>query len=181
MKRLVALLVALLVAVMLMLMPATPALAFGISPATVEFDVPADGSTTQTFTVYDFTGDVEISLEDIPLRVEPTTVAVAAGDEGTQIELTFYGDETLGSQVYNGYVRFLGMTGGTIATGIKVRAKVNHTVAGQPLPEETQPEEAPQTPQAEAGSFPVIPVAGIAAGAAIVITLIVVLVRRPRY
>ena len=137
-------LVALLAAVALLIMLASPVLAFGISPPSVEFDVPADSSVTHTFTVYDFTGDLRVSLEDIPLKVEPITVYVAAGDEGTKIEVTFYGDDSLGSQVYNGYVRFLAMTGGTIATGIKVHAKINHIVAGEPLPKETPPpEEAP--------------------------------------
>lgn len=112
---------------------AAPVFAIGISPPTVEFDVPADGSATVAFLVYDFTGDLEISLEDIPLTVEPQTVHVTASEEGTPIELTFYGDESLGSQVFNGKIRFLALTGGTVAMGIKVKATVNHIAPGQPL------------------------------------------------
>lgn len=129
-----------LAAVVLIFLCAGPALAqgLGISPGTVEFDVPADGSATVEFLVYDFSGDLQISLEDIPLTVEPETVHVTASEDGTpvEVELTFYGDESLGSQVFNGKIRFLALTGGTIATGIKVRATVNHIVAGQPLPGE---------------------------------------------
>jgi len=200
--------IALLTAVTLMVFCTAPVLAAGlsISPPSVEFDVPADGSTEVEFLVYDFTGDLGISLEDIPLRVEPTTVPVTAKEEGTRVVLTFYGDESLGSEIYEGKIRFLAMTGGTVAMGIKVRATVNHIATGQPEeavespteqspeeatsgPEESPPEQAPTgeseeqsspTPS-EGSSFPVLPVAGIAAGTIIIITLIIVLVRRYQY
>jgi len=171
------------------------------------------------FLVYDFTGDLEISLEDIPLRVEPATVPVTAKEGGTRVVLTFYGDESLGSRIYQGKIRFLAMTGGTVAMGIKVRATVTNLVEGETpvlaTPEEPQPaqeapaeEEEASTPEQEPSEiqatlekapeeelvgveepaaespapepspapnpFPVLPVAGIAAGTAIVITLIVV-------
>jgi len=204
-------LLAILAAVMLALLCATPALAagFSLSPAEVEFDVPADGSTEVEFLVYDFGGDLDISLEDIPLRVEPETVSVAASEEGTPIELTFYGDESLGSQVFRGKIVFLASSGGNVAFGVKVIATVNHIATGQPpleeAAEETVPEEESppeQTPSEEASpleqaptgeseqpsptpsessSFPVLPVAGIAAGTVIIVTLIIVLVRRYQY
>lgn len=179
--------IAVLAAAVLLLLLASPLLAasLGISPSHTELEVPGDGSAVANFKVHYFSGDLEISLVDIPLRVEPETLQIEASSEPVDIELTFYGDETLGSQVYNGYVRFLGMTGETVAVAVKVKAKVNHIVAGQPLPEEKPPEEAPPEqvppPGAEAEGFPVIPIAGIAAGAAIVITLIVVFARRRRY
>lgn len=200
MKRLLAVFMAAAVA----LLCATPVLAAGlsISPGIVEFDVPADGSGQVEFLVYDFTGDLEISLEDIPLTVEPTTVSVTAEEGGTRVVLTFYGDESLGSVVFNGKIRFLALTGGTVAMGIKVRATVNHIASGEPpleeapeetvpveesSPEQTLPEESEQaptgeseqsSPTSEGSSFPVLPVAGIAAGAAIIITLIIVIARR---
>ena len=187
MKRIAAVLLIGIAALLL----AVPALAAGlsISPPTVEFDVPADGSSQVEFLVYDFTGDLEISLEDIPLRVEPTTVPVTAKVEGTRVVLTFYGDESLDSQVFNGKIRFLAMTGGTVAMGIKVRATINHIASGQPgemlaPPEEssTPPEQAPPpSAEAPATELPILLLAGIAAGTAIVITLIIVLARRPRY
>ncbi|GAH61464.1 unnamed protein product, partial [marine sediment metagenome] len=164
-----------------------------ISPPSVEFDVPANGSAEVEFLVYDFTGDLEISLEDIPLRVEPTTVPVTAEEGGTRVVLTFYGDDSLGSEIYEGKIRFLAMTGGTVAMGIKVRATVNHIATGQPEevtsgPEESPPEQAPteesEQPSATpsgGSSFPVLPVAGIAAGTIIIITLIVVIARRYQY
>jgi len=175
--------IGLLTAVTLVVLCAAPALAAGltISPPSVEFDVPADGSSRVEFLVYDFTGDLEISLEDIPLRVEPTTVPVTA--EGTRVVLTFYGDESLGSKIYQGKIRFLAMTGGMVAMGIKVRATVNHIATGERPAEEGTSEQTPPVPPAQARTTELnIPLlAGIAAGTAIVITLIVVLARRRRY
>jgi hypothetical protein len=175
-------------AITLIFLCALPALAqgLGISPPSVEFDVPANGKTEVEFLVYDFTGNLEISLEDIPLRVEPTTVPVTAKEEGTTVVLTFYGDESVGSQVFNGKIRFLAMTGGTVAMGIKVKATINHMAGGelpQTTPQESPPPAPPGPPPATSGAteWPIIPLAGIAAGTAIVLTLIVVVARRRRY
>ena len=180
--------IGLLTAVTLIVLCAAPALAAGlsISPPSVEFDVPADGSAEVEFLVYDFTGDLEISLEDIPLRVEPATVPVTAKEEGTKVVLTLYGDDSLGSKIYKGKIRFLAMTGGTVAMGIKVRATVNHIASGQsllevtsPVPEESPPEQAPP--------FLGLPPSTIIAGAASVLflgliaTIIIRTARRPRY
>jgi len=220
--------IAVFAAIILIVLCATPALAAGlsISPPSVELDVPADGSAKVEFLVYDFTGDLNISLENIPLKVGPTTVPVTAKEGGDRVVLTLYGDESLGSRIYKGKIRFLAMTGGTVAMGIKVKATVTNLVEGKTpvlaTPEESQPPApapaastppvpsppvpsppaptppippvptlpvpstpapAPAPPPAPAPSqpFPVILVAGIAAGTAIVITIIVVVARRPRY
>ena len=127
--------VATFAAVMLALLVAMPALAagFSLSPAEVTFDVPADSSTNVEFLVYNFTGDLEISLENIPLTVAPAKVSVVASADGSPVELTFYGDKSLGSQVLKGKIDFLASTGGNIAFGIKVAVTVNNIVSGQPL------------------------------------------------
>lgn len=179
MKRIIGL----LTAVTLMVFWAAPVLAAGlsISPPSVEFDVPADGSAEVEFLVYDFNGDLQISLEDIPLTVEPTTVAVTATEEGTMVVLTFYGDESLGYKIYEGKIRFLALTGGTVAMGIKVRATINHIATGvllEEAPEETEESEQSSPTPPESSSFPVLPVAGIAAGTIIIITLIIVIASR---
>jgi len=127
---------------LLLLIPlllATPVLSasLGISPSYTELEVPANGSATANFQVHYFSGDLQISLVDIPLRVEPETIHIESSDEPTDIQLTIYGNETLGSQAYDGYVRFLGMTGETVAVAVKVKATVNHIVAGHPLPAQT--------------------------------------------
>jgi len=187
--------IAILVAVVLLLLLSSPVMAasLGVSPSHVELEVPGDGSAVANLQVHYFSGDVQVSLVDIPLTVEPETIHVDALSEPVDIELTIYGDESLGSQVYNGYIRFLGMTGETVAVAVKVKAKVTNIVEGQPVPEEPSPEETsppeeappeqvlPEEAPPATTEFPILPLAGIAAGAAIVITLIVVLVRRPRY
>lgn len=228
-----------LAAVLLVLLLGSPVLAasLGISPTHTELEVPGDGSTTANFKVYYFSGDLKVSLEGIPLAVEPQTVHVERSSEPVDIEVTIYGDESLGSKIYDGYIMFLGMSGGTVAVAVKVRAKVTNLVEGETpvlaAPEESQPpapvqpapappaptqptpatpgvvvlpapttsEQAPPAPPegstavgepitpplppappAPSGTeWPILPIAGIAAGAAIIITLIVVLLRRPRY
>jgi len=117
---------------------------FGLSPSkVVEFDVPASGSTIQEFTIYDFNGELEVSLEDIPLRVEPQTIQIdQVGAEGEVIELIFYGDESLGDQVFEGKVRFLPKTTDAIATGIKVKAIVHQVGSSQES--SSQPEQLPE-------------------------------------
>ncbi|MFA5767591.1 MAG: hypothetical protein WC919_06740 [Candidatus Paceibacterota bacterium] len=130
----------LLVSVLAALMISTPALAAGlnISPLdsftdnTIELSVPADGSTELKFLINEFQGEGElnISLENIPLQVEPATVPVKKGDT---ITLTLYGDESLASQTFDGKIRFLAMTGGSVAMGIKIKARIQ--VEGQPAPE----------------------------------------------
>lgn len=168
--------------VVVLLLLASPVLAasLGISPSHVELEVPGGGSAMADFKVYYFSGDLQVSLVDIPLRVEPETLHIEPSSEPVDIELTIYGDESLGSQVYDGYIRFLGMSGETVAVAVKVRAEVTHIVEGQPLPEEAPPEEAPPPPAGTTElNIPLL--AGIAAGTAIVITLIVMVARRKRY
>ena len=71
------------------------------------------------------------------MRVEPIIIHIDQLDEPTNIQLTFYGNETLGSHTYDGYVRFLGMSGSNVAVAVKVKATINHIVAGKPLPAQT--------------------------------------------
>ncbi len=130
--------------VALVLALAAPALAasLGISPSHVELEVPGDGSATADLQVHYFSGDVQVSLVDIPLRVEPEVLHVDALAEPVDVQVTIYGDESLGSQVYNGYIRFLGLSGETVAVAVKIKATVTNIVEGQPVPKAV-PEETP--------------------------------------
>lgn len=192
MKRLVGI----LAAVTLLLVTAVPVLAasLGISPSHAEIEVPGDGTAVARFKVHYFSGDLQISLVDIPLSVSPYEIHVDPSGGPTEIEVVIYGDESLGSQVYDGYIRFLGVSGETVAVAVQVKARVANIVEGQPLPAEPDSEEPARdnSPIAEDAGLPgqvaataedstgaqspfrVLPVAGIAAGTAIVITLIVV-------
>jgi len=149
-------LIGILVAIAVSLLLATPVLAasLGISPSYTELEVPGNGSATANFKVHYFSGDLEISLVDIPLRVGPETIHIEPSGEPVDIEITIYGDESLGLQVYDGYVRFLGMTGGTVAVAVKVKAKVTNVVEGQPLPEQSLPEEVVPEPTEQSVETP---------------------------
>ena len=197
MKRILAILAA--VAAVLMLSNPALAASLGISPSRVEVSVPGDGSATADVQVHYFSGDLKVSLVDIPLRIEPEIINVDALDEPVDIQVTIYGDESLGSQVYNGYIRFLGMSGETVAVAIKIRAKVTNIVKGQPLPEEPPAEEplaeepsAEESPPPEAapagqgviGDLPLNTVIIIGAGLVflgLIALAISLAVRRPRY
>lgn len=137
-----------------------------LSPASVEVDVPADGSSQVEFLVYDFAGELEISLENIPLTVEPEKVSVSATTQGSKVVLTLYGDQTLGLETYQGYIRFLARTGGMVAMGIKVRATVNHIVEDKPPPSNdgTHDESPPAIPVPL-----IIGIAAAVAGAAVLL------------
>jgi outer membrane biosynthesis protein TonB len=140
------------VVVVLALTSPVLAASLGISPSHVELEVPGDGSTTADLKAYYFSGDIKVSLVDIPLRIEPEIINVDALDEPEDIRVTIYGDDSLGSQVYNGYIKFLGMSGEMIAIAVQVRAQVTNIVEGQLVPEEAPaPEVVPEeTPAPEA-------------------------------
>ena len=116
-----------------MLLVASPALALslGVSPTHVALEVPGNGSAIANVKMHYFTGDVKISLIDIPLRVEPEIIHVEASDKPVAIELTIYGDNSLGFQVYDGYIRFIAISGGAATGGVQVIAKVTNVVEEQ--------------------------------------------------
>lgn len=155
------------VAIVLALAIAAPALAvsLGISPSHVEVSVPGDGNATADLQVHYFSGDVQVSLVDIPLRVEPDVLHVDALAEPENVQITIYGDESLGSQVYDGYIRFLGLSGETVAVAVKIKATVTNIVEGQPVPEPVAVETTTQAAEenqelAAATSLPGPPPAG---------------------
>jgi len=156
-KIVIALVVA-LVLVGLYVVPVT-AQSLQLSPASVEVDVPTDGSVDVQFFVFDFSGVLEIDLENIPLTVEPDKISVNATAGGTKVVLTLYGDDTLNSETYEGYIRFLARGSGMVAVGIKVRATVKHIAE-------------------EDAAFPSIPVVISIAAAAVLAALLIVRRRR---
>ena len=149
------------IAALLSLTVPLPAASLGISPSHTELEVPANGSATADFQVYYFSGDLQVSLVDIPLTVEPDIIHIEPSAEPVSISITIYGDEALGSQVYDGYIKFLGMSEGKVAVAVQVKARISNIVEGQPIlevpletaPEETSPEaiegQAPEPPAAE--------------------------------
>ena len=201
MKRLIVILA--VIAVVLLVSGPVLAASLGISPPDVEVEVPATSSATVDIDVYYYTGDIEVSLVDIPLKVEPDRVQVDSSDDPEKVRLTIYGDESLGSRIYNGYIRFVGVSGDTVAIAVKTKATVTNLVdgetpvlatseevsseetVGEPSSEETTQEQTDPGTSSSSGetaddSWKLIVVA-IAAGTILAVTLIIALARRPRY
>jgi hypothetical protein len=146
MKKL-ALILAALLAAFIITIPAIAA-SLGMSPSKVEVQVPADGSSTIAMKAYYYSGDIQVTMEDIPLRVSPETIHVDAVDNPQDFVITVYGDTSLGSKIYDGYIRFLGKSGDMIAVAVKVKAHVTNLVAGQEPVLVLPPATAAEVPQA---------------------------------
>lgn len=106
--------------VLLVLLIPMPVMAMGVSPSAVNIDVPADGFTELVFTI---TGcsEVDLSLEGIPLTVEPNHASVVGG----QITVRILGNSLMPSGIYNGYLVIL-ESGQQVGVGVKVSLTVNH-------------------------------------------------------
>ena len=104
-----------------LLMASAPALAstFGVSPSSVEIEVPTNGTIVQEFTLTG-EGNVQIYLEGIPLSISPSEVEISGSEV---VPITFYGDGTNNS--YTGEIRFLNMQGGNVGAGIIVHLTVH--------------------------------------------------------
>jgi len=132
-----------------------------LSPASVEVEVPAGGSSEVEFYVIDYSGEIEISLQGIPLTVEPDMVSVDASDEADKVVVTIHGDERLGTHTYRGFIRFRTRGAGMVDVAVEARATINHI--------------------GEDAAFPTIPVViGIAAAAAVAAAVLIMRRRRSR-
>ncbi len=136
------------------IMPLPRAEALGIGPPSFEMDLRMDGSNSTTFYVTSdgLEGQLIVGLEDLPFRVDPPRINMSSGDVNVPVMLTFYGNETLDPGVYEGKVTFLAMTGGFVAMGIKVRAKINllgEVAEVQEEEPESEPDEETEAAQVE--------------------------------
>ena len=66
----------------LLLTLAGPALAasLGVSPSSVDLEIEGTNSITTSLQAHYYTGEIEISLIDIPLRIEPQFITVEASE-----------------------------------------------------------------------------------------------------
>jgi len=117
-----------LVAAMLTVASPVLALSLGVSPTHIDLEVPGNGTAITSVNIHYFDGDVDISLINIPLRIEPSTIHVEASDNPVPIELTIYGDNSLGSKIYDGYIRLIAVSGGAATGGVQVIAKITNLV-----------------------------------------------------
>ncbi|MBN2074181.1 MAG: hypothetical protein JW762_01385 [Dehalococcoidales bacterium] len=68
----------------------------------------------------DHNGELIIGVEDLPFRIEPSTIPVKSIDEHKRVELRIFGDSSLEEGEYSGKLTFLAYSGNNIANGIKV-------------------------------------------------------------
>jgi len=136
-------------------MPLPQAEALGIGPSLIELDLIIKGSNSTTiyFRSDGVEGELVIGKENLPFRIEPSSVNMSKDDNYRAVELTFYGNETLEPGVYEGKVTFVAQTGGFVAVGIKIRARINLLGEAQEIQEE-EPElsvegESEEEPEAE--------------------------------
>ena len=167
-------------------MPLPWAEALGIGPPSFELDLQMDGSNSMTFYVTSdgLTGELKVGREGLPFRIEPSRINMTSGDVNVPVELTFYGNETLEPGVYEGKVTFLAYTGGFVAVGIKIRAKINllgeapETHEEEPeAPVEEEHEQAEPEPQFESQGKSYTPyIIGGVMGGAIAASLAMIIV-----
>ncbi len=119
-------------------MPLPKAEALGIGPPSFELNLQMDGSNSTTIYLLSdgLEGELVIGRENLPFRVEPSKINMSKEDNYRPVELTFYGNETLEPGVYEGMVTFIAQTGGFVALGIKLKAKIN--LLGEVQEEETE-------------------------------------------
>jgi hypothetical protein len=109
------------IAVLMVLLIPMPVMAIGVSPFNVNVDVSANSYKELTFTV---TGSsvVDISLEGIPLAVEPSHISVVDG----KITIKILGSPSVPSGTYEGYLVLL-ESGQQVGAGVKVSLTVHYT------------------------------------------------------
>lgn len=151
--------------ILIVLAPLPQVDALGIGPPSFELDLQVDGSNSTTVYLLSdgLEGELIISGDDLPFKIDPPRINMSKEDNYRPVELTFYGNETLEPGVYEGKVTFLAYTGGFVAMGIKIRAKINllavspelhHEVKQEELIEPESEEEPSPEDVAEAGPLP---------------------------
>lgn len=108
------------IVLLLALLIPMPVMAIGVSPYIANINVQANSYTELVFTV---TGcsTVDITLEGIPLTVEPSHTSVV----NNQITVKIKGSPSVPSGVYTGYLVIL-ESGQQVGAGVKVSLTVNH-------------------------------------------------------
>jgi hypothetical protein len=103
----------------------TSASSFGLSPASIGTELVRGESKTFQFTVIGYDGLVEVSSEDMPTIVIPSSFIAV---NGSPMTITIKCNDAANSGVYNGRIVFLAKSGGNVMAGIK--AICNLTVLG---------------------------------------------------
>lgn len=108
------------IAILIALLIPTPVMAISVSPYTASVNVPANSYAELVFNV---TGcsSVDLSLEGIPLVVEPNHASVVGG----QVTAKILGSLSIPPGTYNGYL-VIAESGQQVGAGVKINLTVNH-------------------------------------------------------
>ncbi len=159
--------------------PLPRAEALGIGPPSFELDLHMEGSnsTTVYITSDGLIGELIVGKETLPFRIEPSTINMTSDDANMPVKITFYGNETLDPGVYEGKVTFLAMTGGFVAVGIKIRAKINLLGEALEVQEaESEPEPGLEIePRVEETNYTPYIIGGVAGGVVVVSLALILL------
>ena len=90
---------------------------FGLNPYKVDVQVEAGQSTEVAFTVSGFSGIVEVSVEDLPIKIDTESFEVF---DGSRINLTIRCDSDTVPKLYTGKLVFLTKSGDSGQSGIKI-------------------------------------------------------------
>ena len=166
-----------------------------------EVEIINGSDTSHAYSIYTKKpGLLKEGYEEIPdpswIEVNKSEIEIEAQSrKAVEVWVRIPNNEANANRDYEGWVVAHEKAGGMVAVEVAVRVLLSTSEYNPSLPEEAPPEEAPPEeaptpplvtppePSEPSGTteFPILPLAGIAAGAAIAITLIITLVRRRRY
>jgi hypothetical protein len=115
----------LLIGILLPSQPVYGESGFSIAPAKLEVTI--KGNEVIPIYVYitsDYDGELIVGVENLPFRIEPSTIPVKSMDDHRRVELRIFGDSSLDEGSYSGKLTFLAYSGKNIAYGIKVQTTV---------------------------------------------------------
>jgi hypothetical protein len=129
-KSLIALLLSL---VILLVTPRGAAAAsLGVSPSQISIHISEGSSETINFQVFDFNGIIEVTPIGIPVSIEPASFPISQSPQNVSLSFHSLTEET-GN--YDGYVRFYGVAGGSVALAVNVKAKVSISLSVTIVPQ----------------------------------------------
>lgn len=101
---------------------------FAVGPAKLDVTVPANGSnSTYVYITSYVDGELVAGTENLPFRIEPTTIPITSTDRTRKVELTVYGNASLATGEYSGKLTLLLYTGNNVAHGVKISANITQT------------------------------------------------------
>jgi len=98
---------------------------FAVGPAKLDVVVPANSSnSTYVYITSYVAGELVVGTENLPFRIEPTTISITSTDRTRKVELTVYGNTSLAAGQYSGKLTLLLYSGSNVAHGVKINTNI---------------------------------------------------------